>query len=105
MVPYDLFRHPYCYFIFLSPVFISHSLISLLLSCLPVRFLYILPLLPYPLLRQWSHFTLLFSLVSLGQVLISEGLKLRASDEREHVIFVFLGLVYCGTIKGSLVLD
>lgn len=44
--------------------------------------------------QKWSHFDFKVSAVALGYVLTSEDVELGASDESEHVTFVFLYLGY-----------
>lgn len=63
------------------------------------QIIYLHPAIPFfivPLLlpQKWSHFHFKVSAVALGYVLTSEHLELGASDEREHVTFVFLCLGY-----------
>lgn len=41
-----------------------------------------------------SHFSFLFSVTASVCILTSEDLELAITDEKEHVMFVFLGLAY-----------
>lgn len=65
------------------------SLVGQLVLCYFPLYFY-----PIPLSWQWPRFTFLGSIVTVGYVFTSEGLELRASDERNHAVFVFLGLCY-----------